>query len=96
MRPIHPLARGYLATVHPTNEESIGPEAAELSQDDLLRELEQLHHTRNTTLRHGSDDALTAHTHRVTELEREYLRRFPDREVDPQRLREGARARTGD
>ena len=65
----------------------------DLSNDDLLRELESLHSTRHATLRHGSDDALSAHTSRQTTLEQEYLRRFPQREVDPNRLRDGARDR---
>ncbi len=65
----------------------------DLDDDDLLRELESLHDSRHRTLRHGSDDALTMHTERTAELEREYLRRFPAREVDPQRLRSGARDR---
>lgn len=73
--------------------ESTGPSAAELSDDDLLRELGHLHETRNTTLRHGSDDALSAHTGRQAALEEEYLRRRPGREVDPQRQRDGARQR---
>jgi hypothetical protein len=64
-----------------------------LPEDDLLRELERLHATRTETLRHGSDDALARHTSRTAELEREYLRRHPHREVDPNRLREGARLR---
>jgi uncharacterized protein DUF6158 len=72
-----------------------GVPAQELSDADLLRELEQVHTTRHETLRHGSADALTAHTQRLGELEDEYLRRFPDREVDPERLRSGARARSG-
>ena len=65
----------------------------DLSEEDLLRELAHLHETRHTTLRHGSDDALAAHTRRTDQLETEYLRRHPEREVDPERLREGARAR---
>lgn len=72
-----------------------GVPAPELSDDDLLRELEQLHHTRMHTLRHGSDDALENSTRRINELEQEYLRRFPQREVDPERLRSGARERSG-
>jgi len=72
-----------------------GVPAEELDRDDLLRELEQLHATRHQTLRHGSPDALTAHTQRMGELEDEYLRRFPEREVDPERLRSGARERSG-
>ena len=71
-----------------------GIPAGALDDDDLLRELAHLHETRNTTLRHGSPDALLHHSRRMAELEDEYLRRFPDREVDPERLRDGARART--
>lgn len=67
--------------------------AAALSHRDLLRELETLHDTRHDTLRHGSDQALMHHDARTAELEGEYLRRFPQREVDPERLREGARQR---
>jgi hypothetical protein len=70
-----------------------GVPAGELAGDDLLRELGALHRTRHETLRHGSPQALTRHTQRMIELEAEYLRRFPDREVDPQRLRSGARTR---
>jgi hypothetical protein len=75
------------------HDRSTGPAAADLSDERLLHELEQIHASRFTTLRHGSQDALTAHTHRQAALEQEYLRRYPEREVDPQRLREGARAR---
>jgi len=71
-----------------------GVNPGELSEDDLFRELQHLHETRSATLRHGSDDALRAHTERTQALEEEYLRRYPSREVDPGRLREGARART--
>ncbi|MEV0455162.1 DUF6158 family protein [Catellatospora methionotrophica] len=60
---------------------------------DLFRELAALHRTRHSTLRHGSDAALSHHTDRLVELEADYLRRFPDREIDPERLRSGARAR---
>ena len=74
-------------------ETTTGPEAEELSDADLMRELGRLHETRNDTFRHGSDDALAAHTRRQSELEAEYLRRRPEREVDPERLRDGARAR---
>jgi Family of unknown function (DUF6158) len=65
-----------------------GVPPAELSDDDLLRELGSLHRTRNDALRHGSPDALGTHSGRLQELEAEYLRRFPDREVDPERLRD--------
>jgi hypothetical protein len=66
---------------------SLGVEPGSLSTEDLLRELYNLHDSRHETFRHGSDDALANHDRRTAELEREYLRRFPAREVDPQRLR---------
>jgi hypothetical protein len=64
-----------------------GLDPHELGEEDLLRELENLHRTRHETFRHGSDAALAHHDRRTAELEREYLRRFPEREVDPRRLR---------
>jgi hypothetical protein len=67
-----------------------------LGEDELLRELGELHRTRHDTLRHGSDQALAHHDERLAELEDEYRRRFPQREVDPERLRDGARTRTDD
>jgi len=73
----------------------MGIPAAQLDDDDLLREMTRLHETRTRTLLHGSMDALVAHTARTSELEDEYLRRHPDRQVDPERLRSGARARAG-
>ncbi|WP_336210274.1 DUF6158 family protein [Nonomuraea sp. LPB2021202275-12-8] len=72
---------------------TMGIDPADLSDDDLLRELRQLHVTRTDTFLHGSDDALATHTSRTNEMETEYLRRHPERDVDPNRLREGARAR---
>jgi hypothetical protein len=77
-----------------STDSSAGIPAADLDQDDLLRELGQVHETRHGTFRHGSPDALAAHDERMAELEQEYLRRFPDREVDPARLRSGARQRS--
>ncbi len=70
-----------------------GIPATMLSDEDLDRELASLHRTREDTLRHGSQQALERHIQRMAELEEEYLTRFPDREVDPERLRSGARAR---
>jgi hypothetical protein len=64
-----------------------GLEPGALTDEELLRELASLHGTRHDTLRHGSDSALANHDRRTAELEREYIRRFPQREVDPQRLR---------
>ena len=69
-----------------------GIAAQELSEDDLFRELEQLYTTRCQTLRHGSEQALSTHTNRIMELEADYLRRYPQREIDPDRTREGARS----
>lgn len=71
---------------HMTDE---GVDPRQLEDSTLLTELEHLHDTRNTTLRHGSGDALAAHTRRTRELEDEYLRRWPRREVDPARTRDG-------
>ncbi|HEV7654809.1 MAG TPA: DUF6158 family protein [Mycobacteriales bacterium] len=67
--------------------------ATDLSDEALLRELTSLHQTRNDTFLHGSDDALAQHTRRMAELEAEYRDRRPQRDVDPHRLRAGARSR---
>ncbi|WP_019629047.1 DUF6158 family protein [Actinomadura atramentaria] len=72
---------------------STGIDASRLHDDDLFRELGHLYETRMEALRHASDDALAEHTARTEELETEYLRRYPAREIDPDRLRAGARAR---
>lgn len=72
-----------------------GVAPGELAEDDLLRELEHLHETRNETFLHGSGDALREHTSRTADLEEEYLRRHPERDVDPARTRSGARAVAG-
>jgi len=73
---------------------TMGVDPRVLSDEDLIRELRHLHETRSETFFHGSDDALEHHTSRTQELEREYLERNPDRQVDPERLREGARQRS--
>lgn len=62
-----------------------------LEEHDLLRELDHLHSTRHGTFLHGAPDALAEHTSRTAELEDEYLRRHPEREVDLARTRSGAR-----
>jgi hypothetical protein len=77
-------------------EPGAGVPGSQLGEDELLRELGELHRTRHDTLRHGSDQALAHHDERLAELEDEYRRRFPQREVDPERLRDGARTRTDD
>lgn len=63
----------------------------DLTEPDLIRELEQVHRTRHETFLHGSPNALREHNTRTDELEGEYLRRHPEREVDPARTRSGAR-----
>ena len=65
----------------------LGVPANELDDADLMRELASVHRTRHDTLRHGAEESLQEHTRRMAELEVEYLRRFPAREVDPARLR---------
>lgn len=72
---------------------TMGIDPQDLDDEDLIRELRRLHETRTDTLFHGSDDALERHTSRTQELEGEYLKRFPERHVDPGRLRSGARER---
>jgi hypothetical protein len=71
-----------------------GIDPAALSEDDLVREMESLGYTRAETVRHGSWSALARHTTRAHELENEYLRRHPDREISPRRTRAGARLKT--
>ncbi|MCC3650970.1 DUF6158 family protein [Streptomyces sp. WAC 00631] len=70
-----------------------GVDPADLDERQLLKELESVHRTRHETLLHGAPDALDAHNSRMAELEGEYLRRHPRRQVTPSRTREGARAR---
>jgi hypothetical protein len=50
-----------------------GVNPAELSDDDLRRELAHLHQTRHDTLLGGSQDALDTHTRRMLALEGEFL-----------------------
>ena len=64
-----------------------GVDPSALSDEELMRELSRVHSTRHDTLRHGSEAALDNHTRRTEELEGEYLKRFPRREIDPSRLR---------
>ncbi len=76
-------------------EESLAPgqgiDPGELSEADLIREMQSLGQTRADTIQHGSWPALARHTTRMLELENEYLRRHPEREIDEKRTREGAR-----
>ncbi|MEV1286469.1 DUF6158 family protein [Micromonospora sp. NPDC049679] len=70
-------------------DDDLGIDPTELTDEDLLREMRSLHRTRLDTLRHAADSALATHLRRTAELETEYLTRYPGREVDPDRLREG-------
>ncbi|GAA4165553.1 hypothetical protein GCM10022251_51760 [Phytohabitans flavus] len=72
----------------PSADLDTGVDPAELTDDDLIREMSSLHRTRLDTLRHGADAALANHLRRTAELETEYLTRYPGREVDPGRLRD--------
>jgi uncharacterized protein DUF6158 len=70
-----------------------GIHPAALPDGDLFRELRHMYQTRLEALRHGSAHALDTHSSRMEALEHEYLRRFPGREINPERLRAGARMR---
>lgn len=59
----------------------------ELDDERLLRELDHLYRTRLETVRYGSDAAVENSGRRIAELEASYLRRRPQREVSPRRLR---------
>jgi hypothetical protein len=72
---------------------SHGIPAKTLSDDDLRRELAHLHETRHDTVLGGSESALENHTHRMFELEEEFLRRLPGEAApDPMRTRAGSRS----
>lgn len=72
-----------------------GVPARQLADEALERELAHLHETRHDTFLHGSEDALTFHTARTSELEQEYVRRTPDRVIDARRTRHGSRELSG-
>ncbi|HST50061.1 DUF6158 family protein [Jatrophihabitans sp.] len=73
-----------------------GIDPADLTDDDLRREVTHLHETRHETLLNGSEDALDHHTRRMLELEAEFLRRFPaEGAPDPLRTRAGSRREAG-
>jgi hypothetical protein len=76
--------------------QDIGIPAAELSDDDLRRELAHLHETRHTTMLDGTEDAFETHTTRMLALEREFLHRFPyDAAPAAGRTRAGSREQAG-
>lgn len=64
-----------------------GVPAGDLSDDDLQRDLAQLHRTRHDTFLHAPTEALQNHSERTAELELEYLRRWPRRDINEARLR---------
>ncbi len=69
-----------------------GVPPGELSDEDLVREVEHLHETRHETFLHGTRDAFDTHTSRMLSLEYEYLRRFAlALTPDPLRTRAGSR-----
>ncbi|MFE7891596.1 DUF6158 family protein [Streptomyces sp. NPDC057412] len=70
-----------------------GVDPGRLDDQQLMKELENIHRTRHDTLLYGSNDALRAHNERMAQLEGEYLRRNPGRLVAAGRTREGARDR---
>ncbi|MFD7880189.1 DUF6158 family protein, partial [Streptomyces sp. NPDC059766] len=70
-----------------------GVDPARLDDQQLMKELENIHRTRHDTLLYGSNDALRTHNHRMAQLEGEYLRRNPRRFVSPSRT--PARGRGG-
>ena len=73
-----------------------GIDPAQLSDDDVRREVAHLHATRHDALTGGSESALEAHTERMLALEREFLRRFPaEGAPDPMRTRAGSREAAG-
>jgi hypothetical protein len=56
---------------------TLGVPPDELADEELQRELEQVHVTRHETFLNGTAHALSTHTRRMFELELEYLKRFP-------------------
>ena len=74
----------------------LGVPARNLDDASLKRELRQMWRTREETIFHGSSHAMAIHTHRMLELEHEFIARFPGETApDPSRTRRGSRARSG-
>jgi hypothetical protein len=70
-----------------------GVDPNRLDDQQLMKELENIHRTRHDTLLYGSNEALRTHNERMAQLEGEYLRRNPRRLIASSRTREGARER---
>lgn len=74
----------------------LGIAAKELADDALKRELRTMWRTREETVMHGGQHAIAAHTHRMLELEYEFIARFPQETMPtPMRTRRGSRAGSG-
>lgn len=73
-------------TLSPVSKPQRGPTVEQLSEEELLRQLEHLHSTRHEMFLHASTQAMVAHSERQHLLEDEYLRRHPDRDIDPVQL----------
>ena len=72
-----------------------GVAAGDLSDDDLLPELAQLHRTRHDAFLHAPTAALQHHSERTAELELEYLRRRPERDIDETRVHDDRTGHAG-
>lgn len=74
----------------------LGVPARELSDQDLDREMRHMWQTREATVLTGGQQSIATHTHRMIELELEFIYRFPQETVaSPSRTRRGSRARSG-
>jgi hypothetical protein len=74
----------------------LGVPARELNDADLKRQMRYMWKTREATVVHGGQQAIATHTHRMIELELEFIYRFPkETEASPSRTRRGSRARSG-
>ena len=71
-----------------------GVRPSDLDDGELRKELKSIYRTREDTFLNGSEQALEEHTTRMSELEREFLKRFP-RETKPAARRTRAGARRG-
>ena len=73
----------------------LGIDGADLSDEDLERELTHVHEKRHDILRTGSADALANNISRTLELESAYLKRFRDRVPDADAKLEALKAGPG-
>jgi len=74
----------------------LGVTARKLSDQALKRQLRTMWRTREDTVLHGGAHAIATHTHRMLELEYEYISRFQSETTPtPARTRRGSRARSG-